>query len=204
MSIEEQIVSTDDPEQAQDQPDDDQREDVEVDKSSLAATISGYSFVVAICVGGFAFFSKYKWPVFGREPNLFLAFLTIWVISACLLEWVVRNRFGTRSDQGFTLLMLAIALANMTPFCRALNAAFDGSTPVEVQAKVTGTREVTGRRSLYYIKVQPEGDLAKGEIRVRYSLYDELSSGDQSVHFTLRAGNFGWPWVDALSVATDP
>jgi hypothetical protein len=187
-------VSVEDLEPGQDQPEAD-----EAEASSLAATISSYSLVVAISVGVFAFFSKNKWPVFGQEPNLFLPLLTIWVISACLLEWVTRNRFGTRSDQGFTLLMLAIALANAEPFCRALNAAFDASPPTEVQAKVIGTRQVTGRRSFYYIKVQPEGDLGEGEIRVNYSFYDELLSGDNSVGFKLFKGGFGWPWVDGLT-----
>jgi hypothetical protein len=187
-------MSISDPEQ-----DPDELDAADAEDSSLASKISSYALPLAVCMGVFGFFSKNKWPVFGQEPNLFLPLLTIWVISACLLEWVTRNRLGTRSDQAFTLLMLAIALANAEPFCRALNAAFDASPPTEVQAKVIGTRQVTGRRSFYYIKVQPEGDLGEGEIRVNYSFYDELLSGDNSVGFKLFKGGFGWPWVDGLT-----
>jgi len=169
-------------------------------ESSIASTVSSYCLVLAICLVALGLFAKNKWPVFGAEPSLFPALFAVWVISAGLLEWLVRTRFGTRSEQGFALFFLAIALANVTPFCRALNAAFDRATPVAVQAKVSGTREITGRRSYYYINVQPEGDHAAGEIMVSYGLYDQLSTGEHRVTFRLFKGAFGWPWVDGLAV----
>ncbi len=177
--------------------------------ADLAVKTTTCAVVGALVTLAFELFNRRSWPVYGEDLQLFVPFLVVWVACVPVVALLMRERLDWRKPDRRdwrhtfvgTLIALFVILNNGAPYCRAANAWFDSSTPRSVEARIVDTREVFASKAptFYYLKVQPGGDLPEGEISVDYQLFSAVQKGN-TVGFTLRQGNLGWPWAEDVEL----